>query len=243
MADILDTRGVYTVTIYPESSSSNDLAEDVSIGVRWSSGCRKIYWCKGRKRTANFGPRLILKSTEDAGLYTIRQPRRARRGWFVHILVIGATCPKGDIYNPVNAACEGGYVCLNGEVFKNVEDACICPPFLDGTTCQCAKDNGGTDLILADMLDKPLLCKDLPGGDPKCKGHLVCYGDNYGCKCAPEWWGNACDRACPKGKWGANCEQNCPLMKLVAIGFVALLKAGLTVIHQYGGENHIPVSF
>lgn len=104
MAEILDTRGVYTVTIYPESSSSNDLAEDVSIGVRWSSGCRKIYWCKGRKRTAKFGPRLILKSTEDAGLYTIRQPRRARRGWFVQILVIAASkLDTGmDIYFPLD---------------------------------------------------------------------------------------------------------------------------------------------
>ncbi|XP_071851183.1 uncharacterized protein [Apostichopus japonicus] len=206
---VLDTRGVRTVTIYPKSTTSSDLKKEVSIGVRWSPGCRKIFWSKGKARDINTGPRLILKTTDDAGLYTIQRPRRAGRGFFVQILVIAATCPANYYYDTGTEKCiDSGIECHNGGVLSDNFDVCICPPFLFGELCDCAIDYDGEQLYLS--YDEELPCEDLPGGDPKCKGNLVCYGDNYGCKCSSGWWGNACDRACPKGKWGASCEQKCP---------------------------------
>ncbi|XP_071851190.1 uncharacterized protein [Apostichopus japonicus] len=204
---VLDTRGVRTVTIYPKSTTSSDLKKEVSIGVRWSPGCRKIVWSKGKARNINTGPRLILKTTDDAGLYTIQRPRRAGRGFFVQILVIAATCPANYFYE-TGKCTESKKECQNGGVLSDNFDICICPPFLTGGLCDCALDRDGEQLYL--NYEGTLKCEDLPGGDPKCKGNLVCFGDNYGCKCSSGWWGNACDRACPKGKWGASCEQNCP---------------------------------
>ncbi|KAJ8050462.1 Angiopoietin-1 receptor [Holothuria leucospilota] len=55
-----------------------------------------------------------------------------------------------------------------------------------------------------------LFCGDLVGGSTKCKGYLYCPGDLFGCKCFPGWFGNSCDKPCPKGKWGIECSLTCP---------------------------------
>lgn len=49
-------------------------------------------------------------------------------------------------------------------------------------------------LSVADNRDGNLRCSDLPGGHAQCKGMLFCLGDLYGCKCAPGWRGNSCDK-------------------------------------------------
>ncbi|PIK55309.1 hypothetical protein BSL78_07781 [Apostichopus japonicus] len=90
-SDILNTRGVYTVHIYPESLTSDKLKKETQIGVGWSPGCSKIIWWKGKKRNINTGPKLTLKSVQDAGLYTIGRPKSVKRGWFVQILVTASS--------------------------------------------------------------------------------------------------------------------------------------------------------
>ncbi|XP_071823697.1 uncharacterized protein [Apostichopus japonicus] len=212
-SDILNTRGVYTVHIYPESLTSDYLKEEIQIGVGWSPGCSKIIWWKGKKRNINTGPKLTLKSVQDAGLYTIGRPKRVKRGWFVQILVTASNCPENYWYNTVTEACEkSAVICQNGGVLHSIVDFCNCPPYFVGFLCQCAafSDHMFEQFFLGFTGGAVLTCGDLPGGNPKCKGYLICGGDSYGCRCAPGWWGNACDRACPKGKWGANCLQNCP---------------------------------
>ncbi|XP_071851853.1 uncharacterized protein [Apostichopus japonicus] len=209
---LLDTRGVRTVTIYPKSMTSNELEEKVSIGVGWSPGCKTITWSKGKKRNVNTGPRLNLKTTDDAGLYTIRRKGRAKIGSFVQILIIAATCPRTYWFNEDTKTCmKGTYVCRNGGVLANNLDYCICPTFLLGDQCDCFADDDGNDLLITHRAKiQPVSCRELPGGNPTCRGHLVCFGDNYGCECSSGWHGNACDRACPKGKWGDGCKQRCP---------------------------------
>lgn len=94
LVEILDTRGVYTVTLYPATDEplETDLAPSSPIGVAWSPGCWKIEWCKGKRRNVNSGPRLHLTKIEDAaGVYTIRRKGRGYRGWFAQIEVIVAS--------------------------------------------------------------------------------------------------------------------------------------------------------
>lgn len=215
---LLNTRGIYTVTIYPATEGSPDLASPVSIGVALTPGCNELVWCKGRRRDINRGPRYTLRSTEDAGLYTISRPGRAKRGYSVQIRVIAATCPYGYYHQMVSDSCRdiSGY-CLNGGLKKDRsvgQQECICPPTFVGPRCECAVryvsppgERINNQLAFGNT---GLFCADLPGGNAHCKGHLICHDDNYGCKCAPGWFGNACDRPCPIGRWGADCDQRCP---------------------------------
>ncbi|KAJ8051131.1 Angiopoietin-1 receptor [Holothuria leucospilota] len=87
----LNTKGVYTVTVYPVEEGSTELAPSNPIGVAWTPGCQNIRWCKGKRRNINTGPKLTLTSTEDAGIHTIQRRNRKRRGWFVQIEVIVAS--------------------------------------------------------------------------------------------------------------------------------------------------------
>ncbi|XP_071852645.1 uncharacterized protein [Apostichopus japonicus] len=211
---VLDTRGVYTRTVWPAVPGGTRLASspDNYIGVRWSPGCRSIQWCKGKQRNVNTGPRLQLTSTDDAGVYTIRRGKRGARGWFVQIKVIAASCPM-DTYR-VGDLCRASrtvsFPCANGGVPRDGFDACTCPPFFSGPDCSFEVDiPKSRDFVLAVVGASALRCGDLPGGNPKCRGYLFCFGDLYGCKCASGWWGNNCDRPCPKGKWGVDCSQRC----------------------------------
>ncbi|KAJ8051129.1 hypothetical protein HOLleu_04581 [Holothuria leucospilota] len=98
---LLNTQGVYTITVYPVKEGSTKLApsDDNPIGVAWTPGCRNIQWCKGKRRNINTGPRLTLTSTEDAGIYTIQRRNRGKRHWFVQIEVIVASkCRKVTFY-------------------------------------------------------------------------------------------------------------------------------------------------
>ncbi|XP_071851600.1 uncharacterized protein [Apostichopus japonicus] len=204
----LDTRGVYTVTAYPESEGSSKLAPIDPIGVVFS-GCRSYRWCKGKKRLRNTGPRLALTSVEDGGLYTISRGSRSKQGWYVQILVIIASCPEGSAFT--GGTCDTRE-CKNGGILRDLSSDCICTPFFGTSDCSCVVPAREDDLFtLADTRNgEELYCRDLPGGNGKCKGLLVCYGDNYGCKCTPGWYGNGCEQPCPKGRWGANCVLHCP---------------------------------
>ncbi|XP_071853313.1 uncharacterized protein [Apostichopus japonicus] len=215
-SDILDTRGVYTHTVWPASSGAKtpiDNFQDNNIGVRWSPGCRSIQWCKGKKRNVNTGPRLQLTSTDDAGVYTIRRGKRGARGWFVQIKVIAATCQKSQhVLSDGECRTRSFPVCENGGVLKDADDTCTCPPFFFGQICAAAVDEPAErDFVLAYNRGsgETIRCGDLDGGNPKCRGHLFCLGDLYGCTCASGWWGSNCDRPCAKGKWGVGCSQNC----------------------------------
>ncbi|KAJ8032805.1 Angiopoietin-1 receptor [Holothuria leucospilota] len=193
---ILNTRGVFTVTVYPDADGSTTLADVDPIGVAFTPGCRTLQWCKDKRRNVNTGPRLKLTSVDDGGVYTIRRPRRGIRGWFAQIEVIVAilpatACPEG--YYDNNGACTAGITCVNGGVLRDKSNDCVCPPFLVTDTCRCNVDD---DFILADISfnEQELVCRELPGGNPTCRGHLICFGDLYGCKCSSGWYGNACDR-------------------------------------------------
>lgn len=93
ITELLDTRGVFTVTVYPKTIGSNELADsdDNSIGIVCNRNCQTIEWFKDNRRITNTGPRLTLNTTEDAGVYTIRRRNRAMKHWFVQIEVIVAS--------------------------------------------------------------------------------------------------------------------------------------------------------
>ncbi|XP_071850493.1 uncharacterized protein [Apostichopus japonicus] len=216
-SDLLDTRGVYTRTVWPAVSGGTGLASspENNIGVRWSPGCRSIQWCKGKKRNVNTGPRLQLTSTDDAGVYTISRGKRRASGWFVQIEVIASTCQFSEYLN--GQSCDGRTVtsCKNGGVPRDAVDECLCPPFFSGDDCSEEVNQPAgkaRDFVLASPGGNlAIRCGEhLPGGNPECRGYLFCYGDLYGCKCASGWWGNNCDQPCQKGKWGVDCSQNCP---------------------------------
>ncbi|KAJ8050371.1 Tyrosine-protein kinase receptor Tie-2 [Holothuria leucospilota] len=107
------------------------------------------------------------------------------------------TCPEGMYDN--SGTCMSGVSCLNGGVLRDKSNDCICPPYFSEFTCQCAvvpRENGD-QFVLGDTRtdgNNELTCSDLPGGNANCKGMLICYGDLYGCKCAPGWHGDGCDR-------------------------------------------------
>ncbi|XP_071853158.1 uncharacterized protein [Apostichopus japonicus] len=212
---VLDTRGVYTRTVWPAVSGGTGLASspDNYIGVRWSPGCRSIQWCKGKKRNVNTGPRLQLTSTDDAGVYTIRRGKRGARGYFVQIKVIAASCPM-DSYRMGDSCTSriSNFRCANGGVVLDGQNGCKCPPFFSGSDCSEEVDLPvkPRDFVIAATDFFGVRCGELPGGNPKCRGYLFCFGDLYGCKCASGWWGNNCDRPCQKGKWGVDCSQRCP---------------------------------
>ncbi|PIK39037.1 putative angiopoietin-1 receptor isoform X2 [Apostichopus japonicus] len=157
---VLDTRGVYTRTVWPAVPGGTRLASspDNYIGVRWSPGCRSIQWCKGKQRNVNTGPRLQLTSTDDAGCYTIRRGKRGARGWFVQIKVIAAKVdiPKsrdfvlavvgasalrcGDLPGG-NPKCRGYLFCM-GDLY-----GCKCASGWWGNNCDrpCPKGKWGVD--------------------------------------------------------------------------------------------------
>ncbi|KAJ8050428.1 Neurocan core protein [Holothuria leucospilota] len=335
---ILNTKGVYTVTVYPETSGMEGLAGANIIGVSWSPGCYAIRWCKGRRRNINTGPKLTLTSTKDAGLYTISRGSRGKRGWFVQIKVIVASCQEDQYLSGGSCVDRTVTTCDNGGVPKDEDDECLIPPYFTDYTCApdpdfcpsdwysfggidyrcyqafdtqmefqdyenfCQSQNGhlasfhtqaelngvvgraealtgsfyiglndrdvegqfcytdnsmftlndfdtgepndggsGEDcvqirisnsrwndvpcstnikgicmqvpclsFVLGQEAGATLRCEDLKGGNPTCRGFLICLGDLYGCKCASGWYGNNCDRPCYKGKWGPGCELDCP---------------------------------
>ncbi|KAJ8050630.1 Tyrosine-protein kinase receptor Tie-1 [Holothuria leucospilota] len=198
-SELLNTRGVYTVTVYPSAAGSTDLAksDDNPIGVSWTPGCLNIRWCKDRRRNVNTGPRLTLTSTKDAGVYTIHRPKRGRRGWFVQIEVIVATCPMNHWWDGTACMTRSNYPCVNGGVPKDAEDGCSCPPYFTGSTC-ANQVNVASEIFLLGytLIDtaRKLFCGDLVGGHNQCRGLLFCLGDLFGCKCFPGWHGNNCDR-------------------------------------------------
>lgn len=93
---LLNTQGVYTITVYPDSVDATLLDERLQFGVKWTPGCLTTKWSRGKKRIRNTGPTLTLTKVEGAaGVYTIyRNNARRRRGWAVHIQVIvsGKVC-------------------------------------------------------------------------------------------------------------------------------------------------------
>ncbi|KAJ8017394.1 Tyrosine-protein kinase receptor Tie-1 [Holothuria leucospilota] len=209
----LNTKGVYTVTLYPVEEGSTELApsDDNPIGVAWTPGCQNIRWCKGKRRNINTGPRLTLTSTKDAGIYTIQRRNRKKRGWFVQIEVIVASCPEGQWLT--NDVCKNRlkqYPCMNGGVEKDAEETCTCPPFFAGYDCEDRVNDPPEPFALGAGTDSGLFCGDLDGGSTKCRGYLYCPGNLFGCKCFPGWFGNNCDKPCPKGKWGIECSLTCP---------------------------------
>ncbi|XP_071819493.1 uncharacterized protein [Apostichopus japonicus] len=214
---VLDTRGVFTVTLYPASGdpSETDLAPHDPFGVVWSPGCWQIQWCKGKRRNIYTGPKLQLSKIEGAaGIFTIRRGKRGRRGLFAQIEVIVASCPP-DMYHRIGkCSSRSNFPCLNGGVGKDGSDQCTCPPPFGGSVCDEELEASPlyTGILGQEETDtvSTLRCGDLEGGNTRCKGFLFCFADLYGCKCAPGWHGNKCDRACPKGRWGADCSQHCP---------------------------------
>ncbi|KAJ8050460.1 Tyrosine-protein kinase receptor Tie-2 [Holothuria leucospilota] len=211
-SEFLNTKGVYTVTLYPEAEGSTELAlsDDNTIGVAWKPGCQNIRWCKGKRRNINTGPRLTLTSTKDAGIYTIQRQQRGKRGWFVQIEVIVASCPQGEYQASTCTNRDKSVICQNGGVGKDQEDTCTCPPYYAGSSCQARVDTPPELFALTYGSPNNLYCGDLVGGSIKCKGYLYCPGDLFGCKCFPGWFGNSCDKPCPKGKWGVDCSLTCP---------------------------------
>ncbi|KAJ8050369.1 Tyrosine-protein kinase receptor Tie-2 [Holothuria leucospilota] len=210
---ILNTGGVYTVTVYPDYVGATSLSEETSIGVGFTPGCPRIKWCKGKQRNFHTGPRLTLSTIEDGGLYTIQRPKRGGRGFFSQIEVLVASCPEGMYDN--SGTCMSGATCMNGGVLRDKSNDCICPPYYGTFNCRCVVEprENGDQFVLGDTRtpdNNELTCSDLPGGNTKCRGVLICYGDLYGCKCAPGWRGDACDRPCPVGKWGVECSLTCP---------------------------------
>ncbi|KAJ8031201.1 Brevican core protein [Holothuria leucospilota] len=134
---LLNTQGVYTITVYPDSVDPTLLDERLQFGVKWRPGCLAIKWFRGKKRIRNTGPTLTLTKVEGtAGVYTIyRNNARRQRGWAVHIQVIVSDCPRGmytsDPANECGANCPD---CKNGGVCDKNGD-CRCPPFFTGNTC------------------------------------------------------------------------------------------------------------
>ncbi|KAJ8050629.1 Tyrosine-protein kinase receptor Tie-2 [Holothuria leucospilota] len=207
VTEFLNTRGVYTVTVYPSAPGSTDLAksDDNPIGVSWTPGCLNIRWCKDRRRNVNTGPRLTLTSTKDAGIYTIQRQQRGKRGWFVQIEVIVATCPMNQYWDGMACVTRSNYPCVNGGVPRNAADVCSCPPYFGGSTCGfhylywvliliTEVDISDEIFALGYAFTAKLFCSDLVGGHNQCRGLLFCLGDLFGCKCFPGWHGNNCDR-------------------------------------------------
>ncbi|KAJ8027391.1 Tyrosine-protein kinase receptor Tie-1 [Holothuria leucospilota] len=211
---ILNLRGVHTVTLYPKTTDPDETEFTPSepIGVAWTPGCFRIRWCKGRK-LVNIGPKLKLPLREAAGIYTIQRNGRGKRGWSVQLEVIVASCPFGRYQDTPSTCAIRTRMCINGGVGKDSSDSCLCPSPYGGIECEENLESGYTGLLAQyeqSSIEGRLRCSDLKGGNAKCKGFLLCYGDLFGCKCAPGWHGNSCERPCPIGRWGIDCSQVCP---------------------------------
>ncbi|XP_071842723.1 uncharacterized protein [Apostichopus japonicus] len=220
-SQILDTRGLFSLTVYPASADPEETRLDhrtQTINLAWSPGCNKIKWYKDG-RLVNTGRQMRFRKIENAGgVYNIQQRSRGKRGLFVPFSVTVASCPADMYFNEGSNSCiPRRNICVNGGVGRDKSDTCLCPPYLAEPNCFVGYVDVSVPVVplfilsVADNRDGNLRCSDLPGGHAQCKGMLFCLGDLYGCKCAPGWRGNSCDKPCQKGKWGADCKNLCPL--------------------------------
>ncbi|PIK43353.1 hypothetical protein BSL78_19785 [Apostichopus japonicus] len=93
-SQILNTRGLFSLTVYPASGDRGETRLDHStraINLPWSPGCNKIRWIKDG-RLVNTGRQLQLRKIKNAGgIYNIQQRSRGKRGIFVPFQVTVAS--------------------------------------------------------------------------------------------------------------------------------------------------------